>query len=335
MSRETWLAERRGGIGGSDAAAILGVSKFSTAYDCWLDKTRELAPKEANEAMWWGSELEDLVARRYMIETGRKVWNPERIYYHEKWPVLRGTPDRLCIGAERGLEIKTTSAFNVAAFGEPGTDQIPEAYLLQVAVYMAITGFPAWDVAVLVGGNDFRIYTVRRDLEFEKWMVGELRVWWERYVEGNVPPPITGADSVADSLARAYPREQFTMIEPTPEIAGLATMLDAARQNIARGEAVRAECENKLKAILGDAEGVTGEDFKVTWRATKESEKVDWPALARRAMDALERAKISTTEMLAEHTIRKPGTRRFVFTPLVMGETVAAVMKRFAGKKER
>ena len=38
LPEETWLEYRRKGIGGSDAAAILGVSPFATARDLYYDK---------------------------------------------------------------------------------------------------------------------------------------------------------------------------------------------------------------------------------------------------------------------------------------------------------
>ena len=330
MSRETWLAERRGGIGGTDAAAILGVSKFATPYDVWLEKTRVLPPIEPNESMWWGSALEDLVAQRYMLDTGRKVWNPERIYYDEAWPVLRGTPDRLCIGEKRGVEIKTAGPYNAHQWGEEGTDQIPEAYLVQVCVYMAITGFPVWDVAVLIGGSDFRIYTVRRDERIETYIRKTLREWWESFVETELPPPITDADSISDSLARAFPREQFTSIEVTPDAESWALQLQIARDALARDERLKAEAENNLKAILGDAEGMANPNFKITWRAAKDSEKVNWKAVAQVALEFYEGCGHSAAEMIAQHTKAVPGSRRFVFASLVDGLTPTQAVKRLA-----
>lgn len=35
MDREKWLEERRKGIGGSDAAALVGMNSYSTPYTVW------------------------------------------------------------------------------------------------------------------------------------------------------------------------------------------------------------------------------------------------------------------------------------------------------------
>ena len=71
--RETFLEIRRHGIGGSDVAAILGLSKFRTALDVFNDKTEKAAPQEETEAMHWGTLLEDVVAKEFAARTGLKV----------------------------------------------------------------------------------------------------------------------------------------------------------------------------------------------------------------------------------------------------------------------
>ena len=66
MSREEWLMRRRKTIGGSDAAGIVGLSRWASPFSVWADKTGRAAEKEDTEAMRQGRDLEDYVARRWI-----------------------------------------------------------------------------------------------------------------------------------------------------------------------------------------------------------------------------------------------------------------------------
>ena len=69
-----WLKERQKGIGGSDVGAILGINKWKSPFEVYIDKTEEITEiKEAGEAAYWGSILEDQVAKEFALRTGKKV----------------------------------------------------------------------------------------------------------------------------------------------------------------------------------------------------------------------------------------------------------------------
>lgn len=314
IGRALWLEDRRKGIGGTDAAAILGLSPYATALDVWLQKRDEAAPKPQSEAMWWGSALEDIVARRYMEKTGRKVWNPEGLFAHREHPELVGTPDRLVIGQARGLEVKTASQW-ADGWGEPGTDEIPHAYIVQCHHYMAITGFPVWDVAVLIGGSDFRVYTLNRDESFEASLVEQLLAWWQRHVVEGERPPITGADSAREWLHRRFPRDTKPLIPADPVAEAFAASLLMARQTMRDAEAVRDESENNLKAIIGEAAGIQGDGWKVSWKATKDRERVDWKKVSENLVQRYHLAASDLALAMLQATATEPGVRRFLFTP--------------------
>lgn len=72
MSREEWLEERRKSIGGSDAAAVIGMSRFASPYTVWMDKTGRLPEKEDTEAMRIGRDLEEYVAKRFEEASGKR-----------------------------------------------------------------------------------------------------------------------------------------------------------------------------------------------------------------------------------------------------------------------
>lgn len=205
-AREDWLQLRRAGLGGSDMGAILGLSKFKTPVDVWLEKTGRSEGQQETLQMRFGSYAEEFVAREYSAKTGNAVQRFTPMLRHPVAPIL-GNVDRLVIPAgskvashkqeirtDRGLECKTASAFSasdVEEWGEEGTDQVPPSYLVQCATYMALTPCQYWDLAVLFGNQEVRVYNLRRDRDLEGEIIARADEWWNRYVVSDVAPPPT------------------------------------------------------------------------------------------------------------------------------------------------
>ena len=154
MSREDWLAQRRKTIGGSDAAAIVGLSRYSTPYTIFMDKTGRLPDKPDTEAMRLGRDLEDYVAKRWQEATGKKVRRLQAMLYNPLYPFAHADVDRMVIGEDAGLECKTTSTLDVKQFNGV---EFPEKYYAQCVHYLAVTGVKRWYLAVLVFGRGFFI----------------------------------------------------------------------------------------------------------------------------------------------------------------------------------
>ncbi len=306
MDRNAWLAERKKGIACSELAAILGVSPWQSEVDVWANK-RNLAPDAPDNIIFkTGRELEPLVAREY-AEMEKVELIEGELMRHATAPLL-GTPDRLIKGMSRGLEIKTVqSPYALDKWGEPGTDQVPLFYATQVAGYMAITGFDSWDIAALFVGSEIRIYRVQRDLELEAEILRRVSDWWTRYIVNDNEPAIDGSAACSNYLSQKYQRNTLPLIGANEEAEELLRSLFAIREQVKSDEAIQTEYENRLKAIIGEAEGIQGVCGKATWRLTKESTKVEWEAVAR--------ALSAPADLIAQHTIVKPGSRRFLPTP--------------------
>ena len=116
MSRQAWLTERRKTIGRSDAAGIVGLSRYATPYTVWADKTGRLPDQEDNEAMRQGRELEEYVAKRWEESTGKRVRRSNALLYNPSYPFAHADIDRTVVGEDAGLECKTTSALNLRQF---------------------------------------------------------------------------------------------------------------------------------------------------------------------------------------------------------------------------
>ena len=314
MSRRTpWLAARRNGIGGSDAAAILGLSPWKSPMSVWLDKKgllEEPVDPEREFLMQLGKDLEPVIAKLYERRTGKELWQPTEpgIFVHTQYPCLIGTPDRLVKNESRGVELKTENPYQ-DNFGEPGTDQVPEHYLIQCVHYMAITAYPEWDIALLRGAH-FDIYTIKRDLGLENEITGRLVAWWQKHIVGNMPPDIDGSDTWRLHLERRYPRNILPAIKADEATCQLARKLQAGLRMKEVWEAATEELKNRLKGVIGDCDGLLGDFGKITWRKSKDITSVDWERLARENILAAHLAIF-----LPDYTTVRPGARRFVFTP--------------------
>lgn len=182
------LKQRKTGIGGTDVSAILGLSKYKTAFDVYLEKTEDVAPLEDNEYMYWGREMEPLLANKYAQLKVVKLIEPTEMFFHKEHKFLIANPDRMIVGEDGILECKTCSSYRISEWGQEGTDSIPTEYLLQVAHYRYICNVKYVDVAVLLGGNDFRIYRYFKNETLEEKVINKLSDFWNNNVLKRIAP---------------------------------------------------------------------------------------------------------------------------------------------------
>ena len=263
MNREQFLAERRSGLGGSDIGAILGLSKYKTPVQVWLEKTGRADDQEASLPMRFGSFAEDFVASEYEKRTGRIVQRFSSMLRHPTAPLI-GHVDRLVVpdGAksasfrreirtDTGLECKTASSYEVSSpdWGEEGTDQIPAGYLVQCAAYMALTGCSRWDLAVLFGNHEFRVYRLLRDLELEAEIIARASEWWERHViHGDMPDP-----STIEDVRALYKGVTDQTIVADESLLAWARVAEDAAAKAKQYETVAESAKTHLLAAMGEA----------------------------------------------------------------------------------
>lgn len=285
-SREKWLKVRRGSIGGSEAAAIMGLSPWKSAYTLWLEKTGQLQEEDKadNEAVHFGSLLENIVAAEFCHREGKKV-KKCGLYRSREFPFLTGSFDRLVIGENAGLECKTTSAY---ARDKWDDGQIPPAYYVQCQHYMLVSGLPRWYIACLVGGNHFVSWIVERDEGDIAMLLEAERAFWDK-VQRGVMPEIDGSDSTARSLKEIY---KGGFVEPVTMPAFTSDLLqrwDELKALEADLKGKKQEVQNKLCALLGDNEvGIIG-DRKVSWKTTAGRTTIDSKALKADLPDVFEK----------------------------------------------
>ena len=266
MSHEKWLEHRRCSIGGSDASAILGMNDYSSPYTVWADKIGKLPPKEDNEAMRLGRDLEDYVAKRFTEETGKKVRRENNIIINPKFPYAHANVDRMIIGEDAGFEAKTTSALNLKRFkGE----EYPENYYVQCVHYLMVTGCKRWYLGVLILGVGFRWFVIERDEEEIKALAKSEEAFWE-YVESKTPPPVDGTESTTETLSAIYPKSNDSSVSLTAYESDLREYMSLSNL-IKDMESKKDEVANRIKAQLGDNAKGESNNFKVSWASASRS----------------------------------------------------------------
>ena len=195
-------AQRRTFLGGSDAASVLGISPWRSAYQCWCEKAGVEIPRDLSDVdyIYFGHLLEPIVAQVFQERTGIRVQKSPQLYRHKRFPFIAGHLDRLILtGAKKRsfLECKSANAFDYRDWGksETGAAGVPEHYLAQVDHYMLVLDCDHCYVAVLIGGSDFRWYRVERDPKREKKLLAAERAFWARVVAEDPPDPKSERDA--------------------------------------------------------------------------------------------------------------------------------------------
>jgi len=308
---EEWHAARAQGLGGTDISAVAGLNPWRTPFDVYCEKRGLTERQPENEAMKMGKRLEPVVLDLYEEATGYQT-EPGLFTVHPSLPWACGTPDALTLAPEGPLvEIKTAGARQASRWGEPGTDQIPDHYLLQVQWYLTLTKRQAADIAVLLGGQEFRLYHLAHNQALEDRLleIGE-KFWKENVLAGN-PPEIGGGESAKRWLQQTFPKDtRPELLTAPPVLDEVASLLDHEISEIDRLEAQAEVHRNIIKQHIADAAGVEGFKWRATWKASKDTAVTDWAKVAWYLSQdnpaALEIAK-------QKFTNNKPGSRRFLF----------------------
>ncbi len=264
--------DRREYIGGSDAAAIMGVSKWATPLQCYLEKIGEAPPREPDDQrekiFRRGKRLEPIVIDMLIDEYGLQVTkrsppeNPNR-YHHPDYDFLRaeidfeflvdrniveqcdGMIDPALIGTIQNGEIKTSHPNASGNWGEMFTEEIPIEYAAQSMHGLMVTNRHFCLYGTLVGADDLSLYGVRRDDETITGMLSrELQFW--RCVQDRIPPD---PSTMADVLGLMY-RIKGRPIEATGAIAEAVANLKQIKSSIKAFEADEDRVKFEIAAFI-------------------------------------------------------------------------------------
>lgn len=253
--RQAWFQERKLGIGSSDAAAVAGKSPWKSPYEVWADKLGILPESAPTAPMRWGLQLEEAIATAYEEETGLELMAPP-MAQSKTHKFMLASCDRVPVAAQiprRIVELKNVGPFAGKEWGRPGSDEVPDHYLIQVQHQMAVLEADVADIAALFGGNDFRIYTVRRDDELIESLVGIEAAFWHYVVTKTQPPIDWELPHVLELMKRLY-KGDGPPVDVTDEdvLEELASYLGWGQEEKA-AKIAKDQCQARLIERMGNA----------------------------------------------------------------------------------
>lgn len=292
LPRDDWLNYRRRGIGGSDVAAIMGVSPFRTARDIYYDK-RNIAAVEPDDSNWVALEvghlLEDLVARIFQKKTGFRVYQIKKMFYHPIHQFMLADVDyfvELSDGTTAILEIKTTN-YNAKDNWWMGEHEIvPEYYELQGRHYMAVMDVDQVFFCCLYGNTEDEVIIrhVRRDTAIEAEMIYLEQEFWMEHIQKKVPPDYSeDGDLVMDSI-RKYGEpavaEAPVVTLDLPQTSILMQYIQLQGQK-SRCDAESRRIESAMKRMRGQIVSVMGSSCKAVCQKDGQSFTVTYNPVRR------------------------------------------------------
>lgn len=257
---EEWKELRSHYIGGSDAAAVVGLNPFKSAYTLWADKTKQIPEFTGNLATEVGTYLEEFVAKKFSEETGKKVRRNNRSMINDKYPWAIANIDREIVGENAGLEIKTTSEINLKRFKN---GEYPANYYCQCVHYMAVTGKDKWYLAVLIGNRDFKWFVIERDEDEINALMQSERDFW-KLVETKTPPTPDGSASTSETVNTIYPEANGNIVNLIAYDDAIFQYIAIAKQ-IKELKAIQDELANNVKAFMADSGAGESEKYRVSW----------------------------------------------------------------------
>lgn len=276
---QEWREWRRQGIGGSDAAAVCGLSPWKSPLAVYYEKTTEIEDEE-DDVMKWGRRLEPAIVTAFQEETGYSVHSEQAMVVHPSLPFMRATIDGGVYGHGRGLPQTADGVYEAKSVSRRAADWdqgIPDYVQIQLLHNLGVTTLGrAWLAALmLVPVPRLIIHEFERDQEALTVLMEIEAEFWER-VEKHIPPPADGTEATATAIRQAYKlAEPGRIVDLTPEHLELILARDVAvreeKEAIARREAI----DNRLKLALGTAEaGVYRGRSIVTW-TSYEQRRID------------------------------------------------------------
>lgn len=253
---EAQLEERRSGIGGSDAATILGINPFTTSYELYLDKRGESPPEDEGflkDARYWGSILEEPVCQAYAEATGYKVQKANQMIRSKEHPFMLANIDRKVVGEDRRIGFEAKTAARPEGWGESGSSEIPPYIMCQVQHYLAVTGYDVWDLGVLIGNRDFRTYRINPIQDIIDQLIEAEEEFWDRVTTGVAPEPQWQSASTTRFIKNFYPGTNGQVVE-FPEVAQkYQDVLKDAQEQAKLYNGVIDGCKNRLAMLMGEA----------------------------------------------------------------------------------
>lgn len=261
-NHEEWQKLRSQYIGGSDAAAVVGMNPFASPYSLWAEKTGKVPGFAGNLATEVGTYLEEFVAQKFAHETGKKVRKCNQSFLNSEYPFAIANIDREIVGEDAGLEIKTTDSLNLKKFKG---GEYPANYYCQMVHYLAVTGKQRWYLAVLIGNKEFKWFVLDRDEAEIAALMGAEADFWE-LVKKDIPPAVDGSKATSEALNAVYANSNDEVVDLHSFGMDMRRYM-ALKQQAKELDNQAEEIANHIKATMGEAGRGECADYKISWKS--------------------------------------------------------------------
>jgi putative phage-type endonuclease len=262
-----WHAARRNGVGGSEIAAVMGLSPFESAFSLWHRKQGLVSPVEENPQMYWGTKLEPAICAEFALRHPDRAVVPSATFAGRGRPWQIANPDRLIldrIGYPVEL-VEAKTARDDEGWGKEGTDDIPVHYRAQCMWYLDVFGLTVCHVAVLIAGSEYREYAVTYN-EPEALILREAGEAFARTVADNVRPNIDGHSATYQAIRELPDGQDDYDVEIGP---ALRDRFHAAQDASWAAEDELTECKSRLLDAIGTGKRANVDAVRVATRTVR------------------------------------------------------------------
>jgi len=278
-ARLEWLEERRHGIGGSDVAAVLGISPWKTPRQLWEEKLGLSAGQEETPIMKLGTFLEPLVAELYTKTTGHKVQRRHQSFTHPEHGFMRANIDREILNDPRGVGILEIKAMGLMAFKKTKMYGLPDYYAAQLQHYLFVTGRKWGAFAIMCRDTGELIhFEVAPDAEWHSMALAACAEFW-RCIESQTPPCENASNTPAIDLPETQNGEVALM--DSPEWSEAVKMLKEAVEIGKEAESLKEEAKARIVLLMNGRPVCEGAGARIYYREQAGRLSFDKKALAK------------------------------------------------------
>ncbi|NUQ95338.1 MAG: hypothetical protein HOY79_01810 [Streptomyces sp.] len=276
-----WHAARAAGIGGSEIAAVLGISPYESRFSLWHRKKGLVTPVEETDVMYWGKRHEPTICDEFARQHDGWQLRPAPTYAAAGRPWQIANPDRLIVDdfGDTTAILEAKTARDDTGWGEEGSSDVPVHYRAQCLWYLDVLGVDRCHVAVLIAGCDYREYEIEAD-DDEAYMMRTAAQAFMRSLTASERPPIDGHDATYQTI-RELPEGLDDVDVEIP--TALRDRFHAAQDAFWAAEDELTACKGELLDAIGTGRRAVCERERVATRTVRDGKTYQLlPARTRR-----------------------------------------------------
>lgn len=259
-------------LNASEFAAVLGLSPYrgddrTSVWSAKMGLTAREFSEEDNEGLFWGHELEPVIASRFEVKSGMRLVHGGTFEHPtEKW--CAATVDRRIMGKRQNLEIKCVGSPMCFDWKPEDSAGIPHHVMVQIQIQMAVTQCASTYVAALLAGTRLGVWEVPSESDLQNHLLVEGRKFWQSVQTGRIPD-LTDSESTRKLLQALYPRDERPVRIATADETAIAYQRHYAAQLADKYEGDKRTHDHQLMAACAEHGGVRGDEWSFSWRVGK------------------------------------------------------------------